>query len=297
MVYYYKKKIPAIDDIVIAIVDKISEYGIEVTLSEYNGIKGFINCSEVSRKKRVNLNKLLTVGKDVLLHVIQIDEEKKHIDLSKRTIGEEDIKIFGIKHKLHIQLYNIFKQFYMKITNITNLEKINEDNLYEFMCGTLFQIQNEFENEYIMEKILNKETNNEILDVIDFDRLIELFDDEGLVIDLEKFKLIVNEYIDTKINRVKPQSNETIKLMTYSSTGLEDLKYSLNYKSFSFYNDILADFDIKINYISGSIYLLIVEQKDFELKGTLGIDDVLTLVKTEIKNRATEKQIQNQIII
>ena len=147
MVYCYKKKITEINDIVIAIVDKISEYGIEVTLSEYNNVKGFINCSEVSRKKRVNLNKLLTVGKDVLLHVIQIDEEKEFIDLSKRTIGDEDIKIFNVKHKLHIQLYNLFKQFYMKIMNINNLEQINEEKLYGFMCATLFQIQNEFENE------------------------------------------------------------------------------------------------------------------------------------------------------
>jgi len=72
MVYYYKRKIPSIDDIVVARVDKISPLGIDVSLIEYNDIKGFINCGEVSRKKRVNLNKLLTVGKDILLNVIQL---------------------------------------------------------------------------------------------------------------------------------------------------------------------------------------------------------------------------------
>jgi translation initiation factor 2 alpha subunit (eIF-2alpha) len=80
MVYYYKKKIPEIDDIVIARVEKISKLGIEVTLNEYNGIGAFINCGEVSRKKKVNFNTLLTVGKDVLLNVIQVDESKNYID-------------------------------------------------------------------------------------------------------------------------------------------------------------------------------------------------------------------------
>ena len=146
-----------------------------------------------------------------------------------------------------------------------------------------------------MEKILNKEMNNEILEIIDYEQLINLFDNK--TINLDEFKLIVNEYIDTKINRVKPQINETIKLMTYSSTGLSDIKYSMDWKSFPFYNDTLSDFDIKINYISGSIYSLVVEQKEFDLKGSNTIDDIVTLIKKEIKTRAIEKKIQNQIVI
>lgn len=55
MVYYYKKKLPSIDDVVIAKVINISEYGIEVKLIEYNNVSGFINCGEVSRKKKLIL--------------------------------------------------------------------------------------------------------------------------------------------------------------------------------------------------------------------------------------------------
>ena len=55
------------------------------------------------------------MGKDVLLNVIQVDESKNYIDLSKRTISEDDIKLFNDKHKLHIQLYNIFKHICMKV--------------------------------------------------------------------------------------------------------------------------------------------------------------------------------------
>jgi translation initiation factor 2 alpha subunit (eIF-2alpha) len=288
MVYYYKKKIPAIDDIVIARVEKISELGIEVTLGEYNDIRGFINCSEVSRKKKVNFNKILTVGKDVFLNVIQIDEVKQFIDLSKRTMTDEDIKLFGEKHKLHIQLYNIFKHIFMKLKNIDRPDNIIDDELHNFMCDSLFQIQTEFENEFINEKILSKDTNLEILNSIDFNEL-------GY--SQENFKNVLEDYIENKINRVKPEKTETIKLMTYSLTGLTDLKYTLDYKSFTEFEEISRDFEIKLNYITGSVYSIIIGQKNFDLSGTNSIDDALTNIKKEIKKRALEKQIQNQIVI
>ena len=289
MVYYYKKKFPSIDDVVIAKVINISEYGIEVKLIEYNNITGFINCSEVSRKKKVNLNKLLTVGKDILVHVIQVDESKLMIDLSKRTISDDDIKQFTDTHRAHIQLYNLFKQLYMKINNIIELNKINQDELHNFMCNTLFEIQTEFDNIYLLENITNKETNNDIIESIDFESISP--------ITCEEFKKNLNEYIDKKINRIKPELTETIKLMTYSATGLADIKFALDYKTFNEYCELEKDFDIKINYISCSVYSIILNQKDFDIVGKSSIDDAILLIKKQIKQRAIEKQIQNQIVI
>ncbi len=289
MVYYYKKKLTSVDDVVIAKVINISAYGIEVKLIEYNNISGFINCGEVSRKKKVNLNKLLTVGKDILVHVIQVDETKNMIDLSKRTISDEAVKQFTDLHRAHIQLYNLFKLLYMKIKNITEPNKIDQDDMHNFLSNTLFEIQTEFENEYLMEKITNKETNNEIIESIDFDSIPN--------ITCDMFKKNLDEYIDKKINRTKPELTETIKLMTYNCTGLADIKYALDYKSFNEYMELEKDFDIKINYISSSIYTIILNQKDFDLIGQSPIEDAILILKKEIKARALEKQLQNQIVI
>lgn len=288
MVYYYKKKLPSVDDVVIAKVVSISEYGIEVSLIEYNGITGYINCSEVSRKKKVNFNKLLTIGKDILVHVLQVDEDKNMIDLSKRTIGDDDVKLFTDTHRLHIQLYNLFKQLYMRICGI-GIEKISQEELHKFLCLTLFELQTEFENEHLLSNLINKETNKEIIDSIDFDSI------EGL--DGEQFKSVLDDYIDKKINRTKPETTETIKLMTYSATGVADIKYTLDFKSFENFDELKVDFDVKINYMTGSVYSIIISQKDFDLKGNKTINDVNTFIKQEIKKRAIEKQIQNQIVL
>ena len=289
MVYYYKKKFPSIDDVVIAKVMNISQYGIEVKLMEYNDIKGFINCSEVSRKKKINFNKLLTIGKDILVHVIQVDESKGMIDLSKRTISDDDIKQFTEIHKSHIQLYNLFKQLYMKINNIIELEKLNQEDLYNFMCNTLFEIQNEFENDHLIEKITNKETNNEIIESIDFDSIPNITNNS--------FKQILDEYIDKKINRTKQELTETIKLMTYNLTGLADIKYVLDFKSFDEFSELDKDFDIKINYISSSVYSIILDQKNFDLVRQTTIEEAIVLIKKEIKKRSLQKNIQKQIVL
>lgn len=288
MVYYYKKKLPSVDDVVIAKVINISEYGIEVSLIEYNGSTGFINCSEVSRKKKVNFNKLLTIGKDILVHVLQVDEDKNMIDLSKRTIGDDDVKLFTDTHRSHIQLYNLFKQLYMKIYNI-EIEKISQEELHKFLCLTLFELQTEFDNDHLQSKLINKETNKEIIDSIDFDSI------DGL--NREQFKSVLDDYIDKKINRTKPELTDTIKLMTYGATGVADIKYILDFKSFEFFAELVKDFDIKINYMTGSTYSINICQKYFDLKGNKCIEDAGIFIKQEIKKRAIEKQIQNQIVL
>jgi len=287
MVYYHKNKIPSIDDIIIARVDKISEYGINVTLIEYNNIKGFVNCSEVSRKKKVNLNKLFTVGKEVFLIVIQVDELKGYIDLSKKIVNDDDIESFTKNHKFHIQLYNIFKNMFMKLYNIEIPKFIDEDKLYNFMCETLWELQNNYENDLIIEKLLNKDNNAEILKIINY---------EEKNYTLEKIKSIIDEYIDTKLNRIKPFITENIKLMSYSIDGLDNIKYALNYISFENYESLKIDFDIKINYIAGSSYSIIIEQKDFDLSGSINIEEAINLIKNEIKLRSTNKSIQYQIV-
>jgi translation initiation factor 2 alpha subunit (eIF-2alpha) len=46
--YIYNKKFPDIDEIVLVKVTNISEYGVNVLLTEYGNIEGFINFTEVS---------------------------------------------------------------------------------------------------------------------------------------------------------------------------------------------------------------------------------------------------------
>jgi translation initiation factor 2 alpha subunit (eIF-2alpha) len=356
MVYYYKKKIPSVDDVVIAKVLNITEYGVYVSLNEFNNIKGFINCTEISRKKKVNMNKLLKIGKDVLLIVININENG-FIDLSKRSINDEEIKIFGEKNKIYHQLYNIFKHVFIKIKKldkiildkkkevsnsepklqekiisvdnnsdsnsddandandandvndhiettvsqefkVNNFDKnnefqklINEDELYSFMCSTLWQIQEHYETNEILDKILSKNFNRDILQLINFNGIDIVYNDEN-PITIDSFKSIIDNYIDTKLNRVKPTISETIKLKSFCIDGVKDIKYALDFESFPNIQPLLNDFEIKISYIASSQYSIEMKQKDYFVSSGYKIDDALKFIINEIGLRAKEKNVQ-----
>lgn len=286
MVYYYKQKIPSIDDIVVAKVNKITNLGVEVSLTEYNNLSGFINFSEVSRKKRININKIITVGKEILLIVIQIDKNNGYIDLSKRSINDEEIKLFNEKNKQHIHLYNIFKYIFMKLNKIEKHDQINPDNIYDFMNYTLWNIQSELDNNIILEQLLLKSSNSDIIKHIDFNNLSYT---------IEQIKSIIDEYIDTKLNRVKPSLNDSIKILSYGINGLNDIKEVLNCNNYEKLQILFYDYEIKISYISSSLYSIDIQQKEFENSQNIDINQACEIIKSEIKNKAIEKNLQYKI--
>jgi translation initiation factor 2 alpha subunit (eIF-2alpha) len=175
-----------------------------------------------------------------------------------------------------------------KRINYKNKRYITDENIYSFMCGSLFEIQTGYENSYIFEKILSKDTYNELTDSIDF---------ETIGFSKENFLNVLDDHIDNKVNKKKPELNETIKLKTYNPTGLADIKYSMDFKNFLEYEKLSKDFDIKINYVTGSVYSITLGQKEYELIGSNSITDAILIIKKEIASRALEKKIQNQIIM
>jgi translation initiation factor 2 alpha subunit (eIF-2alpha) len=165
MVYLYKEILPKVDDIVNVKIDKITELGIEVSLNEYNGIMGYISYSEVSRQKKYNINKILKVGQNINLIVIAVDFDKNHIDLSKRTINEEESKMFDLKLRIYMSLYNLWKFIYRRYYNV---KTVNNDIFRIFLKKTLWFLQS----------LDNYKINNELLyaDLTNYDKYLLIVD-------------------------------------------------------------------------------------------------------------------------
>jgi translation initiation factor 2 alpha subunit (eIF-2alpha) len=281
MVYLFKRKFPKPDDLVMAKIIAINKNGIDVALPEYNNITGFITFTEVSRKKKRDIDKIVFIGNEMVMLVIKTDEEKGYIDLSKRDVKDTEVKEYGDKIKLHKNLYNLFKYILLKLKGIEDINKITEQELYPFLSKTLFEIQEESEldNKSILDKLLNKESNTEMLNLIEYEDLYWKLDD---------LKEILDHYIDTKINTKKDSKKTNFMMLTYDSNGLNDIKYTLDYKSFVFYPNVSELFDIEITYTSATNYALSIDQKEF---GMGQIDDCLRLLVNEISARAKEKNV------
>jgi translation initiation factor 2 subunit 1 len=70
----------------------VTDLGATCCLLEYNDIEGFIASSDYSRKRIRSVKKLMRVGKQEVLQVLRVDEEKGYVDLSKKLLTPKDIE-------------------------------------------------------------------------------------------------------------------------------------------------------------------------------------------------------------
>jgi translation initiation factor 2 subunit 1 len=90
MFRYYPSEYPTNDEVVMIEIKSINQMGADVTLLEYNLIKGMIPLSELTKRRFKSLGKLAKIGKHEAAIVLRVDSEKKHIDLSRRRVSPEE---------------------------------------------------------------------------------------------------------------------------------------------------------------------------------------------------------------
>jgi Translation initiation factor 2, alpha subunit (eIF-2alpha) len=88
---FYENEFPEIESLVMVNVRNIADMGAYVSLLEYNNIEGMILLSELSRRRIRSIHKLIRVGRNEVVMVLRVDQEKGYIDLSKRRVSPEDV--------------------------------------------------------------------------------------------------------------------------------------------------------------------------------------------------------------
>ncbi len=94
-----KPEWPEAGDLVLASVQRITDFGAYVTLDEY-GKEGLLHVSEVSSGWVRNIRDFVREGQKTVLKVLRVNEEKGHIDLSLRRVSgrERREKLLSWKH-------------------------------------------------------------------------------------------------------------------------------------------------------------------------------------------------------
>ena len=80
---------PETGELVVASVKRITNYGVYATLDEY-GKEGFLHISEISTGWVRNIRDFIREGEKVVLRVLRVDPERKHIDLSLRRVTRRE---------------------------------------------------------------------------------------------------------------------------------------------------------------------------------------------------------------
>lgn len=88
---FYENEFPELESLVMVNVRNIADMGAYVSLLEYNNIEGMILLSELSRRRIRSIHKLIRVGRNEVVMVLRVDQEKGYIDLSKRRVSPADV--------------------------------------------------------------------------------------------------------------------------------------------------------------------------------------------------------------
>ena len=266
---------------------------------------GYISYSELSRKKRYNLHKIVNVGKDIIVQVTGFNNNKNFAELSVRALIASDIEKFGKTHRRYTNLYNLWRYVFMKLNPELNmnLDKINSQEINTFMENTFWKIEQSLEDKnnednnvdhvdndndnnndnditnsenntnYDLEEIYNILTNshknNELLKYID-------------VHDTNKIKNILDDSAHIKTVIVKQSKFKEFNIYSLDCEGLDNIKNSLDFKSYDKWDELMDRYDINILYLTGGKYSLTIKQKNLTDED---INVVYNYIVDEIKSK------------
>jgi translation initiation factor 2 subunit 1 len=103
---FYNRALPPEEAIVVVRVDSIVEYGVLVTLLEYD-VEGLIIASQISRKRIRSIKEVVRVGQETAASVSRIDATSGTVDLSIRLCTPEEITGALIAYGKHRTIYNL----------------------------------------------------------------------------------------------------------------------------------------------------------------------------------------------
>lgn len=129
---------PEIGDLVIASIQKVTNYGAYVLLDEY-GKEGLLHISEVSSGWVRNIRSFVREGQKTVLKVLRVNAEKEHIDLSLRRVTKRGRREKILAWKKDRQAEGLLRSVSEKL-NI-QIEEVHEKagSLIEAKFGELYR--------------------------------------------------------------------------------------------------------------------------------------------------------------
>ncbi|HLC88702.1 MAG TPA: S1 RNA-binding domain-containing protein [Candidatus Nanoarchaeia archaeon] len=226
--FYKRKGLPEVDEIVLCKVTKIFPNSVFVDLPEFDD-SGMVHISEVSPGRIRNLRDYVSIGRQIVCKVLRIDREKGHIDLSLRRVNthQRRDKLDEIKQELKAESL---------ILNLAKKLKQPELELYKKITEQVFK---EYSHLYLC-----------------------FWDIVAGEVDLEKLgleKSLAAELRQAILDKFKPQKikiNGEIKLRTYSPDGIEKIK-----KALQKIEQVSAN--LTLFYLGAGRYRLAVEDVDY----------------------------------
>ncbi|KAG1447588.1 hypothetical protein G6F56_009213 [Rhizopus delemar] len=247
----YENEFPKVDDVVMVNVRQIADMGAYVKLLEYGDREGMILLSELSRRRIRSVQKLIRVGRDEVVVVLRVDEEKGYIDLSKRRVTPEDIIKCEEKYKKSKQVHSILR-------HVAEKNDIALQTLYETIGWPLYK---KFGHAYDAFKVA-------------------ILDTEAIFGGMDISKELLDELLSIIKRRMTPQPVKIRAQLDVRCTGIDGvnaIKNALKAGEEAGSEEV----PVKITYLAAPLYVVTVDALDKEL-GFETIEKSIEAIKTTL---------------
>ncbi len=82
------KKIPQKNDLVLVVVNNITNHGIYCDLKEYDGITAYCHISEIAGTFIRNIRNFVKVGQNTVAKVLRVSPENNQVDISLKRVND-----------------------------------------------------------------------------------------------------------------------------------------------------------------------------------------------------------------
>lgn len=230
--FYKKKDLPEIGEIVICTVKKILPHAVFVNLDEYDK-EAMIHISEIAPGRIRNIRDYVKEGKKIICKILNLDKNKGYIDLSLRRVTQTQ----------RINKNNQYKQEQKCEKILGDIAKsLNMDlkTIYDKAGDKIMEKYNG------LTPCFNEIVNNDLdLKKIGIDKELA-----------EKIKNTVTE----KIKPPEVMIFGKLRLESDAPNGIDLIKEALSH---------IKDKDVSIKYLSAPDYRLVIKSKDYKTAESL----------------------------
>ncbi|OGI12733.1 hypothetical protein A3K64_03730 [Candidatus Micrarchaeota archaeon RBG_16_36_9] len=253
-----EEKWPERGEIVIGTVVRVNPYSAFISLEEYGNKEGMIHISEVAGKWVRDIRKFVKVGDKIVVKVMDVDREKKHIALSLKRVRKYDSEEKMREYKKKLKSEKMLKLLANKLN--LSVEDVNKKITVE--------IEDKFGNVF--------DAFQMSLTPQGYDLLIR----KGINEDLAKaIKSIAEEQLEIKEANIK----SILELKSYKPDGINIIKNILN--------DAKKQFELEIKYVSAPRYSLGIKTKNAKA-GERKVKEASELIIKKIEESGGEGKVE-----
>ena len=257
----YENILPVVDETTMVEITDINDMGLTVELLEYGNLSANVKLTELSRKRIKSIKQHAKIGKVEPMTVIEVNESKGYVDLSKKYITEEEIEVCSKRYQKSKSIYSII--WYLS----ENFPQYSIAQLNEMIVWPLYK-SSAFSHPYFAFQAAES----------DFKKIFPDLEEKS-----PEIALLLQTIIKQRFVRKPIQLNAVVSLSCLSSEGVNTIKKVLKTLTDKLHeeNEILSTENTEVKLIKPPLFGITSMTHD-ESEGT----SVLTNIISEIANYA-----------